>query len=1454
MKRSRIAIYKSLLFGSLCAATLMAATVNTALAVDFASIYSENFDSMGTAGTTPPAGWSVKTGNSGTINSTWTTSITANGTNSVASMVVAPTPLTAIAAPTANNNNGYNAQGASAADRVLATSPTSISGSALELSLTNTSGAPINSLQVRYDIRRYTAASAANELPGYWLFYSLDNGTTWSNVSTLNPVISGSSGVVVPNTAGVTTVPGTTIALSSPWAANSTLLLRWVDDNAVATSPDQIIGLDNVSIALAPATANTALFLNGANQYATMGAATATLGASSLTIECRFMKTGAGVTTSTGTGGVTAIPLVTKGRGEADGDNRDCNYFLGINASGLLVADFEAQAGVSGITAGQNYPVTGTNAPIQNNVWYHAAAVYDVPSHTWKLYLDGMEVGTSTPPAGAAPRNDSIQHFGIGTALNSNGAAAGFFQGVIDEARVWNVARTASEISAGKDQQITSATPGLLAVYGLNEGTGATASAIPATAPAGTIVNSPLWVDGFTASGNQAPTVNFTQPHSGSMVFGFAPAVIAMTVDANDSDGSVAKVEFIRNGSVIATITSAPYTFTDTDLGAGRYSYTARATDNQGAVSTSAPFNAAITFDPNNHPANTALLFDGVNDYVTMGVAPELNVGGPPSNGFTLETWFRKEGTGLTSGSGSGGVTAVPLFGKGRGESDGSNVDCNYFFGINASGQLVADFEAYPASGISSGQNYPVTGTNTPITNGVWHHAAVTYDGNSSTWKLYLDGVQVGSATAANGALPRYDSIQHFGIGAAFNSSGAAEGAFAGRMDEIRVWNYARSAAEIAAAKDYEIASAAGLIGRFGLNEAIGSTAANSTGTSVGTLTNGPIWVEGAPFIGINTAPSVTLDAPLSGATSFMPYPVVFSVSASDSDGYISKVEYFVNNQKAGESTSAPFSFTWTPPATGSYSVSARATDNLGAGAASSPVSITIEPNPNKAPVVTLLSPANNSTSFGPTAQLTAGIADPEGDATTTTFYGRTKSTATPGPDFSVIILPDTQFYAQNSSLAPIFKAQTQWIVDNRISRNIAFVNHVGDITNDGDNIPAQWDNVNAALPLLENPATTGLPYGIPYGILPGNHDLLPGNENATGALYNQYYGVSHFSGRSYYGGHYGGNNNNSYQFFSASGMDFIVINLAYRPAADPAILDWADALLKQYPNHRAIVNSHWIINTGNPASFGGQGQAIYDRLKNNPNLFLMNCGHVHGEGYRADSFDGRTVHTILTDYQSTANGGNGFLRILTFRPASNTIHVESYSPTLGRAVNSSDGVVAWGGAYDLPYTMSGQVAPFSLLGTVSAPSGATAATFPWSSLAADTPYEWYAWVTDGINLTTTTPTTFVTSPANAQQDISSQVTTTTSSFVYNRATKLYTGKLTITNTSQEALAGPFVIWLNSLTSGVTLTNGNGSFNGYPHIDPAAPSGLLPGASFSVPLSFSNPANMKINFTPVTFN
>src|SRR5215813_1216508 len=291
---------------------------------------------------------------------------------------------------------------------------------------------------------------------------------------------------------------------------------------------------------------------------------------------------------------------------------------------------------------------------------------------------------------------------------------------------------------------------------------------------------------------------------------------------------------------------------------------------------------------------------------------------------------------------------------------------------------------------------------------------------------------------------------------------------------------------------------------------------------------------------------------------------------------------------------------------------------------------------------------------------------------------------AAPG-DFTIIHLPDTQYYTKNG--LGIFSAQTQWIVNNKNAMNIVYVAHVGDCVDDGDDFMSEWQVADDAMKLIENPATTGLINGLPYGIAVGNHDQTPnGVPPPTGStqLYNTFFGASRFQGRAYYGGHFGSNNDNHFSLFSASGMDFIVIYIEFDPSANPTVLAWADGILKTYSNRRAIVVSHYLINAGNPASFGSQGQATYDALKNNPNLFLMLAGHIGEEGIRTDIFNGNTVYTLLADYQSRTNGGNGWLRILQFSPANNQIRVRTYSPYLNQFETDADS------EFTLTYNMSG--------------------------------------------------------------------------------------------------------------------------------------------------------------------
>jgi hypothetical protein len=82
---------------------------------------------------------------------------------------------------------------------------------------------------------------------------------------------------------------------------------------------------------------------------------------------------------------------------------------------------------------------------------------------------------------------------------------------------------------------------------------------------------------------NQAPTVALATPS----VSGNAPATVSLSATASDADGTIASVAFYNGATLLATVTSAPYTYAWTSVAAGTYSLTAKATDNSGAVTTS---------------------------------------------------------------------------------------------------------------------------------------------------------------------------------------------------------------------------------------------------------------------------------------------------------------------------------------------------------------------------------------------------------------------------------------------------------------------------------------------------------------------------------------------------------------------------------------------------------------------------------------------------------------------------------------------------------------------------------------------------------------------------------------------------------------------------------------------------------------------------------------------------
>ena len=434
----------------------------------------------------------------------------------------------------------------------------------------------------------------------------------------------------------------------------------------------------------------------------------------------------------------------------------------------------------------------------------------------------------------------------------------------------------------------------------------------------------------------------------------------------------------------------------------------------------------------------------------------------------------------------------------------------------------------------------------------------------------------------------------------------------------------------------------------------------------------------------------------------------------------------------------------------------------------------------------TLISPADNAQNLGATATLKVAVSNTAPGTVNVTYYTREAPLPGPGPDFLIPVLPDTQNYAREAAgsgdaTKEMWFSQTEWIITNRVSQNIPYVATLGDCVQDGDIFngganSTQWRNATNAMYRLEIPSRTLLEEGIPYGITVGNHDQEPnGDLDGTTTNYNYYFGTPHFSGKSYYGGHYSSNNDSWFDFFSVGGLDFIVFSFEYGRYGS-GIMDWANDVLATNQNRRVIVLTHHAgddnsdVNATTTA-FSTQGQAIYDALKNNTNFFLMLGGHVFnegGEGRRSDTFNGKTMRTLVSDYQGRFNGGNGLMRLMYFSPSNNLVSVKTFSPYTG--VFETDANSQFSFTYNMQPNGAGSPGtPWVSIGTNIGVAAGNVSSFVWKSLQPNKTYEWYAQINDAAGSTFITPRRKFKTTANTVPTVSNLTVTV----VGDRATQL---------------------------------------------------------------------------------
>jgi hypothetical protein len=289
-----------------------------------------------------------------------------------------------------------------------------------------------------------------------------------------------------------------------------------------------------------------------------------------------------------------------------------------------------------------------------------------------------------------------------------------------------------------------------------------------------------------------APTVSGTAPASGPTTGGTSVTI--------SGTGFVSGATVTFGGTAATGVTVVnPTTITATTPahGAGAVNVTVTNPDGQSGTCV-----GCFTYVAGPPSTKHSLALDGSTGYAEAPNAAKLNVTGD----WTVETWFKDE----TPGGYNHPFTKLVA------KADRNVTGETTYLIVIGNNVLRAGVQHNNVS-IYAEADLSATTAN------AWHHVAAAFTRSTRVLRVYLDGVQV--AEQVLGVLSDGNTVP-VGMGRA----GSGGFYFNGKLDDVRIWNVARTDAEIAASFLTEFTTApSGLVANWKFNESSGTTAADST-------------------------------------------------------------------------------------------------------------------------------------------------------------------------------------------------------------------------------------------------------------------------------------------------------------------------------------------------------------------------------------------------------------------------------------------------------------------------------------------------------------------------------------------------------------------------------------------------------------------------------------------------
>ncbi|MFM7024329.1 MAG: discoidin domain-containing protein [Flavobacteriales bacterium] len=415
---------------------------------------------------------------------------------------------------------------------------------------------------------------------------------------------------------------------------------------------------------------------------------------------------------------------------------------------------------------------------------------------------------------------------------------------------------------------------------------------------------------------NANPTVSLTAPVNNASFT--APASISISANAVDADGTVSKVDFYNGATLLGTDNTAPYTYTWSNVAAGTYAITAKATDNQNATTTSAAVNVTVNAVSGTNLALSKIIWSSSNE---NGGTPATGA----NDGVANTRWSSKfaDPQWITVDLGASyDINRVKITWENAKAKD---------YQIRMSNDTINWTTVKPVSGNTATVNDHTGLTGSGRYLRIYGTARTTAYGYS-IFELEAYGTLAGvSNTAPTVSLTSPANNATFTSPASISIAATAADAD-GTVSKVDFYNGA-TLLGTATVAPYTFSWNNVAAGTYTITaQATDNQNAVTTSAAVNITVNTPA----------NVAPTVSLTSPSNNAVFTSPAAISIAANAADADGTVSKVDFYNGATLLGTDNTAPYTFTWSNVGTGTYAITAKATDNSNAETTSAAVNVTV--------------------------------------------------------------------------------------------------------------------------------------------------------------------------------------------------------------------------------------------------------------------------------------------------------------------------------------------------------------------------------------------------------------------------------------------------------------------------------------------------------------------------------